>query len=88
MNTDYQDIKSYKKPNICENLCPNLTCYSLADYLKMGRYAPRKTGCGSLFKANAVKPIAPGVSGDRHSYRNCGSIQWNQNEGWKLGSIA
>ena len=24
MNTDYQDIKSYKKPNICENLCPNL----------------------------------------------------------------
>jgi hypothetical protein len=20
MNTDYQDIKSYKKPNICENL--------------------------------------------------------------------
>jgi hypothetical protein len=25
MNTDYQDIKSYKKPNICENLCPNLT---------------------------------------------------------------
>jgi hypothetical protein len=60
MNTDYQDIKSYKKPNICENLCPNLTCYSLADYLKMGRYAPRKTGCGSLFKANAVKPIARG----------------------------
>ena len=25
MNTDYQDIKSYKKQNICENLCPNLT---------------------------------------------------------------
>ena len=25
MNTDYQDIKSYKKSNICENLCPNLT---------------------------------------------------------------
>jgi hypothetical protein len=25
MNTDYQDIKSYKKPNICENLCPKLT---------------------------------------------------------------
>jgi len=24
MNTDYQDIRSYKKPNICENLCPNL----------------------------------------------------------------
>ena len=24
MNTDYQDIKSYKKPNICGNLCPNL----------------------------------------------------------------
>jgi hypothetical protein len=24
MNTDYQDIKSYKKPDICENLCPNL----------------------------------------------------------------
>ena len=23
MNTDFQDIKSYKKPNICENLCPN-----------------------------------------------------------------
>ncbi len=23
MITDYQDIKSYKKPNICENLCPN-----------------------------------------------------------------
>jgi len=23
MNTDYQDNKSYKKPNICENLCPN-----------------------------------------------------------------
>ena len=26
MNTDYQDIKSYKKQNICANLCPNLTC--------------------------------------------------------------
>jgi len=26
MNTDYQDIKSYKKPNICGNLCPNLSC--------------------------------------------------------------
>ena len=25
MNTDFQDIKSYKKPNICENLYPNLT---------------------------------------------------------------
>jgi len=25
MYTDYQDIKSYKKPNICGNLCPNLT---------------------------------------------------------------
>ena len=25
MNTDYQDIKSYKKPNICENLCPNVS---------------------------------------------------------------
>ena len=25
MNTDYQDIKSFKKPNTCENLCPNLT---------------------------------------------------------------
>ena len=24
MNADYQDIKSYKTPNICENLCPNL----------------------------------------------------------------
>jgi hypothetical protein len=24
MNTDCQDIKSYKKPNICGNLCPNL----------------------------------------------------------------
>ena len=23
MNTDYQDIKSYKKPNIFGNLCPN-----------------------------------------------------------------
>jgi len=22
MNTDYQDFKSYKKQNICENLCP------------------------------------------------------------------
>ena len=25
MNTDYQDIKSYKKT---KNLCPNLTCQS------------------------------------------------------------
>jgi hypothetical protein len=24
MNADYLDIKSYKKPNICEKLCPNL----------------------------------------------------------------
>jgi len=24
MNKDYKDIKSYKKPNICGNLCPNL----------------------------------------------------------------
>jgi hypothetical protein len=60
MNTDYQDIKSYKKPNICENLCPNLTCCSLSDYLKIGRNDPRKIACGSLFKANAVKPIARG----------------------------
>ncbi len=36
MNTDYQDIKSYKKPNICENLCPNLTCF--APITAMGAY--------------------------------------------------
>jgi len=22
MNTDHQDIKSCRKPNLCENLCP------------------------------------------------------------------
>ncbi len=27
MNTGYQDIKSYKKPNIRENLCPNFRNY-------------------------------------------------------------
>jgi hypothetical protein len=56
MNTDYQDIKSYKKPNIWGNLCPNLTRYSRSDYQKMGRNAPRKTGCWLLFKATVVKP--------------------------------
>ena len=27
MNTDHQDIKSYKKPKVCENLCPNLILF-------------------------------------------------------------
>ena len=42
MNTDYQDIKSYKKQisvNICENLCPNLTIY-----LRSNRGEPGKDG--------------------------------------------
>ena len=39
MNTDYQDIKSYKKTNICENLCPNLTIY-----LRSNREEPGKDG--------------------------------------------
>ena len=34
MNTDYQDIKSYKKLNICGNLCPNLTCFGEAHLIE------------------------------------------------------
>jgi len=29
MNTDYQDIKSYKKPNICENLWVSVSKFGL-----------------------------------------------------------
>ena len=35
MNTDYQDIKSYKKPNICENLCPNLAWHYIPFEIKI-----------------------------------------------------
>ena len=38
MNTDYQDIKSYKKPNICENLCPNLSHFAIYTEPNTGRY--------------------------------------------------
>ena len=31
MNTNYPDIKSIKKPNICKNLCPNLILPALPD---------------------------------------------------------
>ncbi len=31
MNTDYQDIKSYKKPNICENLWVSVSKFTLTN---------------------------------------------------------
>jgi hypothetical protein len=69
MNMDYQDIKSYKKPNICENLCPNLTCfepitameaYQSAGWLK-GRINAgfsNEVGCG--YKKN--RPMKDGLT--------------------------
>jgi hypothetical protein len=36
MNTDYQDIKSYKKPNICENLLKPVLRFRWSRSLMMG----------------------------------------------------
>jgi len=37
MNTDYQDIKSYKKPNVCGNLCPNISWFKRSNGMTLRR---------------------------------------------------
>jgi hypothetical protein len=42
MNTDYQDIKSYKKPNICENLCPKFDGFVKSQIFPFSGFPPAR----------------------------------------------
>ncbi len=49
MNTDYQDIRSYKKPNVCENLLKPVLRSKLFARRRSGKVAPAGQQARCLF---------------------------------------